>query len=196
MDSDSKQVRKVKKVKFDRNVDQRAAIKPSDLSSASGATQTPKPTQVPKPTAAPTTSNAQATTQATTTSSSSNVVTLEQFINAYLKGVSLKQSVYGSGIARKDRLARGNFRIPSGEELYLILDTSLLGTCRTGLALGSKGIYFVDDRGRGGGIGWNSIKSYKLACSNTVLAIGDYRFTSYDSAVLGKLLAEIQARLA
>ena len=190
MDSDNKQVRKVKKVKFDRNVDQRAAIKPSNLNSTSGAAQAPKPTQVPKPTATQQTANAQTNAQA------GNVVTLEQFISAYLKGVSLKQSVYGSNLPKKERAARASFRIPANEEVYLILDTYPLGTCKTGLALGGKGIYFVDDRGNAGGIGWSSIKSYKLACSSTVLAIGDYRFTSYDSVVLGKLLAEIQQRLA
>lgn len=188
MDSDNKQVRKVKKVKFDRNVDQRAAIKPSNLNSS---TQAPKPTQVPKPTATQSTQSAQ-----TSSAQASNVMTLEQFINSYLKGVSLKQSVYGSNLPKKEKAARTNFRIPMNEEVYLVLDTYPLGTCRTGLALGGKGIYFVDDRGNGGGIAWSQLKALKIACSNTTLALGNYRFTSYDSVVIAKLLAEIQARLA
>ncbi|MBQ1839774.1 MAG: hypothetical protein II128_00370, partial [Atopobiaceae bacterium] len=113
-----------------------------------------------------------------------------------LGGTRLSQTYIGSSLSRKLDQAARNFGIPKGESAFLILDATIFGTCKAGLALCSKGIYLRDTTGVQDAIAWTKLPSTRLAADAQSLTIGKHKIVTVDGVPVGKLLATIQKAIA
>ena len=159
----------------------RAAVKPSTRDSAS-------------PSSTHTASSTASTAQQATTGTQ---VTLEQFIQSYMKQASgrFRQTVWGSNVAKKEMAARTYFGIPAQEKVLLITDSSGMNTCKAGLAFCQAGIYLRDNRGTKGVLPWKDLPKCRLQYGPNALVMANCQFVTADGAELCKLLQEIASRL-
>ena len=192
MPSDNDQRERRQRTTGSRTGSPRAAIKPhkrtsnpsgsAQTSSGTASTATTQPT--PKP-------QAQPQTQGTLDVSA----ILTAWVNS-LGGTSLSQTYLGSSLSRKLDQAARNFGIPKGESAFLVLDATIFGTCKAGLALCSRGIYLRDTAGAQDAISWTKLPSTQLAANAQGLTIGKHRIVTVDGIAIGKLLATIQKAIA
>lgn len=96
--------------------------------------------------------------------------------------------------AKKYTKAKTYFRIPDNEEIYLIYDATVFGSCQKGFAICSNGLYYSEDRI--GYIGWEDFKSLNISKGITGLKIGDLLFsTGLDGKKLMMILKSLQEYL-
>lgn len=200
MPSDNDQRERRQRTTGARDGSHRAAIKPHKRTSGSGSTAQPatKPQAQaqPKPQAqaqAQPKPQAQAQQQPQATLDVSAILTA--WVNS-LGGTRLSQTYVGSSLSRKLDQAARNFGIPQGESAFLVLDATIFGTCKAGLALCSKGIYLRDTAGAQDAIGWTKLPATKLAADAQSLTIGKHKIVTMDGVAVGKLLATIQKAIA
>ncbi len=200
MPSDNDQRERRQRTTGSRTGSPRAAIKPhkrtsnpsgsAQTSSGAASSATTQPAAKPQAQAQPQ-PQAQPQTQGTLDVSA----ILTAWINS-LGGTNLSQTYIGSSLSRKLDQAARNFGIPKGESAFLVLDATIFGTCKAGLALCSKGIYLRDTAGAQDAIGWTKLPSTQLAANAQGLTIGKHRIVTVDGIAVGKLLATIQKAIA
>ncbi len=106
------------------------------------------------------------------------------------------ETYWGKTLSKKLDAARKHFRIPSDEKVSLILDTTILGSCKVGLALCDTGIFFNDERGKRESLTWKQVKPLEIAFDGSALTIGEYRFLSQDGEELSGLIKELVQKCA
>ena len=208
MPSDNDQHERRQRTTGERTGARRAAIKPhkrtsnpsgSQTSSGTSATSAqPKPQAQPQPkpqAQAQPKPQAQAQPQPQAQGTLDVSAILTAWVNS-LGRTSLSQTYLGSSLSRKLDQAARNFGIPKGESAFLILDATIFGTCKAGLALCSKGIYLRDTTGVQDAIAWTKLPSARLAADAQSLTIGKHKIVTVDGVPVGKLLATIQKAIA
>ena len=206
------QHKRIQRQSGSRNVSERAAVKPHKRVSgeSSSASQQPaKPTSAAvKPTSAAPTAQAQptqpqsvphATTSASTPKPTSGTIDISQLLNAWaasLGNTQLGQTYAGSSLPRKEALARKQFGVPSSDQVILVLDATIFGTCKAGFALASRGIYLRDTAGKQRAIGWGDFARCKVAGDAQSLTIDGSKIVTIDGKPLASLLVSIQKAIA
>lgn len=199
MPSDNDQHERRQRTTGERTGTRRAAIKPHKRTSNPSGSQTSSGTPTaasaqPKPQA-----QAQPKPQAQTQPKPQGTLDVSAILTAWansLGGTRLSQTYIGSSLSRKLDQAARNFGIPKGESAFLILDATIFGTCKAGLALCSKGIYLRDTAGAQDAIAWTKLPATKLAADAQSLTIGKHKIVTMDGVAVGKLLATIQKAIA
>lgn len=125
---------------------------------------------------------------------------LEGCIRSFMKGLpagSLDSVLWGAQVARKEAAAREHFAIPADEEVWLILDTTIFGSCKVGFALCGDGMHYRDEHGERGRLGWKRFASCTLADDDgTLLVDGKHFVTTAETADLLRLLRQLQGALS
>lgn len=132
------------------------------------------------------------------TSSHESSQNLTQIVTDFAHGLlggTWNETYWGASLSKKEQAARKHFHVPDGEAIALILDTTILGSCKVGLALCNTGIYYRDERGERGHISWKELDKFKVDFDGSVLTIGDYRFLSKDGKDLSRLIQKLQEEL-
>ncbi len=92
--------------------------------------------------------------------------------------------------------AKQKFAIGEGEEIYLIFDATILGSCKKGFAAGAKGLHYCADGRNAHMIPWNQFKSVEIRKKAGNLFLNREEFnTASDSGKLYKILTEVQKNL-
>jgi hypothetical protein len=96
--------------------------------------------------------------------------------------VSIDDSLYceiGNPIidatSKKNFKARSNFCIPNSDNIYLIYDATVFGSCKTGFAICSSGIYY--NGSKRGCWTWNEFSRLYISRNIVDIKIGDETFT-------------------
>ena len=125
---------------------------------------------------------------------------VESSIKAYMKTLpdgSLSDVLWGSKVSKKEAAARKYFAIPAGEAIWLILDTTLFGSCKVGFALCEGGMRYHDERGKSGCLAWDAFRRATLGNDGGTMLVADRRFvTSNDTNDMLGLLRKLQKDLA
>lgn len=155
---------------------QHAAVRPHKLT----ANAQPAPTQP-------------AQTQTTSTAK------VEQIIQSFMKtlpGGSMSDVLWGSKVAKKEEAARKYFGIPKGDAVWLILDTTLFGSCKVGFALCTSGMHAHDERGKDAHLSWQKVAKATLETDGGTLVVDGNRFVASGEADdLMQLFRRIQKEL-
>ena len=156
---------------------QHAAVRPHKLT----ANAQPAPTQP-------------AQTQTTSTAK------VEQIIQSFMKTLpdgSVDDVLWGSKVSQKEEAARKYFGVPKGDAVWLILDTTLFGSCKVGFALCTSGMYAHDERGEDARLSWQKVAKAVLEDDDGTLVVDGNRFiASGDVDDLIQLFRRIQKELA
>lgn len=93
--------------------------------------------------------------------------------------------------------ARKNFDVDDDEEIYLVLDTTIFGNCKVGLACCDSGMYMKDEDGDLGYIAWEDFIDVELDLDGGTLTIDGYPFisTPTDADLLFDLFDDLQEAL-
>lgn len=94
--------------------------------------------------------------------------------------------------SKKYTNARANYKIPKSEDIFLIYDSTVFGTCKKGFAICTTGLYYNDKEV--GYIEWKDFKNMTLSYGITGLKIGKTIsfITDKDAKNLIKILKYIQ----
>ena len=137
---------------------------------------------------------------ATTTSTGTASFDLAQAIASFaqeLPSDAWTDTLWGSAVSKKEKAARSHFGIPAADTVRLILDTTIFGSCKVGLALCDTGIYLRDEGGSRATIKWARFGASKVGFADGALTIDAHQFlTSHDGGDLARLLKQIQEQLA
>ena len=200
MADEKSQPKRVKRTNTQRTGEFRAAVKPHETTNTADTKPT-KPTATTQTSSKPT--QAQQTAPAATTSTQAAKPTtatldLTALINTWAGKLSgqLAQTYFGSGLSRKEALARKQFGIPNSEKVFLVLDATIFGTCKAGLALCTKGIYLRDTSGTARGIAWAKLPACSIAADAQTLVIDKNKIITLDGAALASLLNSIKKKIA
>jgi hypothetical protein len=188
MPSDNDQRERRQRTTGNRTGSARAAVKPHKRTSDASAAHAPSGNAAAKP-------QAQAQQQAPTQGTLDVSAILTAWVNS-LGGARLNQTYLGSSLSKKLDQAARSFGIPKGESAFLVLDATIFGTCKAGLALCSKGIYLRDTAGAQDAISWTKLPATKLGADAQSLTIGKHKIVTVDGIAVGKLLATIQKAIA
>ncbi len=199
MADEKSQPKRIKRTNTERSGEFRAAVKPQQRES-SAATKPTKPTASTQATTSqaspkPTTT----TTQAQAAKPSATTLDITSLINAWSKKLaanSLAQTYFGSVLSRKEAAARKQFGVPNSEKVFLVLDATIFGTCKAGLALCTKGIYLRDTAGTARSIAWAKLPACSIAADAQTLAIDKSKIVTLDGAPLASLLNSIKKKIA
>lgn len=125
---------------------------------------------------------------------------VEQVIQSFMKtlpGGSMDDILWGSKVSKKEAAARTYFGVPKGDAVWLILDTTLFGSCKVGFALCTSGMYAHDEQGKDARLSWQEVAKVALGDDDGTLVVGSYRFiASGDVDDLIRLFRRIQRELA
>ena len=122
--------------------------------------------------------------------------TIQSFMKS-LPGGSLSDVLVGPKVSKKEAAARKYFGIPKGDEVWLILDTTLFGSCKVGFALCTSGMHAHDERGKDAHLSWQKVATATLEDDSGTLVVDGKRFVAAGSVDdLLKLLRRIQEDLA
>ncbi len=146
------------------------------------------------------TTDAQAAPAQAASAPAASASKIEQTIQSFMKslpGESLSDVLWGPKVSKKEDAARKYFGIPKGDKVWLILDTTLLGSCKVGFALCTSGMHAHDERGKDMHLTWQQFATVSLADDDGTLVVDGKRFIA-TSAVgdLLRLLRRIQKDLA
>lgn len=95
-------------------------------------------------------------------------------------------SVIGAPISsahRKYSIARKNFSIPQGSEIFIIYDETIFGGCTKGFIVCSTGIHFIKGS-KQGIITWDNFWNMKVSSGFSELKLGEFGFTSSKKDIL------------
>lgn len=127
-----------------------------------------------------------------------------QHITEIVRGICGKsgfESVYGKagyslGNYSKYKKAQTNFGIGKSEDIYLIFDATILGSCKKGFAICTTGLYYCSDGKDAYVIRWDKFKSVGIRKEGGSIFIGSAEFlTAGDSKELYTILINIQENL-
>lgn len=125
---------------------------------------------------------------------------VEQVIQSFMKTLpdgSMDDVLWGSKVSQKEEAARKYFGVPKGDAVWLILDTTLFGSCKVGFALCTSGMHAHDERGKDAHLSWREVAKARLETDGGTLVVGGNRFvTSGDVDDLTQLFRRIQKELA
>ena len=203
MPSDSNQHERRQRTAGTHSGAARAAIKPHKRESGSttASTQTTSAASTTKPqtqTQASTTPKPQAQAQAQAQAQTQQTLDVSAILTAWVNSLGangLSQTYYGSAISKKEEQARKYFGFPASDKPFLILDATIFGTCKAGLALCSRGIYLRDTAGAQRAISWSDLTRCKLAADAQCLVIDSNKIVTLDGVAVGNLLATIKKNL-
>ena len=156
----------------------RAAVRPTRRESAAAPTAAQTPAAAQTPDAAP--------------AAKPTVTQIVESFARSLLGGTWSETYWGKNVAKKEAAARKHFRVPDGQGICLVLDTTIMGSCKVGFALTDAGMYLRDERGERAALPWRGFSKRALAFDGKVLTVDDYRFLSKDGEDLCRLLKRIQ----
>lgn len=92
--------------------------------------------------------------------------------------------------------AKQYFAIGADEDIYLIFDATILGSCKKGFAVCTTGLYYCADGHNAYVISWNQFKSVEIRKKAGNIFIGNAEFNAgTDSGKLYKIFMDIQNAL-
>jgi len=108
----------------------------------------------------------------------------------YSVGVELES---GKGARRFERGCK-YFEIDDGVTVYLVLDTTLMGSGKIGFAIGDDGFYCRDEDGDVGYLNWDDFDEARIEVEGTNLTVAGYKFTTTptDADTLFEMLCDLQ----
>ena len=125
---------------------------------------------------------------------------VEQIIQSFMKILpsgSMSDVLWGLKVSKKEAAARKYFGVPKGDAVWLILDTTLFGSCKVGFALCTSGMYAHDERGEDARLSWQKVAKAVLEDDDGTLVVDGNRFiASGDVDDLIQLFRRIQKELA
>lgn len=198
MPTDNDQPKRIKRTTSEREGTKRAAVKPHKRESATGTTNQVATSTSSSATNHATTS-APASTAAQSASPTQRTFDLNAIISQWASGLtsgSVHQTYAGSGLTKKEPLARQQFAIPDKDQVFLVLDATIFGTCKAGLALATTGVYLRDTTGKQRAIAWGDLPRCKVAADAQTLVIDSNKIVTLDGAAVGTLLVTIQKQIA
>ncbi len=206
MPTDKDQPKRIKRTTGDRSGAQRAAVRPHKRETASGSTSQAHASTSTNQTHASSssatshaTASAPASSAASSTSATQRTFDLNAIIAKWASGLtsgSVHQTYAGSALSRKESAARQQFAVPAKDQLFLVLDATIFGTCKAGLALASTGVYLRDTAGKQRAIAWGDLPRCKVAADSQTLVIDGSKIVTLDGSVLASLLVAIQKQIA
>lgn len=99
-----------------------------------------------------------------------------------------------SSQSHKYNNAKLYFNIPDTEDIYMIYDETILGSCKKGFALCTTGFYYCQERA--GCIPWEDFKNIKVSKNFGLTSVGNMDFnTSTDCKKVVMILQSLQALL-
>ena len=111
-------------------------------------------------------------------------------------GVTPGSTVWGDSLSEKEDDARQHFAIPRDDEVFLVLDTTLFGSCKVGLALTTSGVCMRDEDGAVRRVEWYELRDgADFSYGGGTLTIDDSKFFSADGEYIYKILNEVVAEL-
>lgn len=95
---------------------------------------------------------------------------------------------------KKQQAARKYFDIGSSPEIYLVLDTTIMGSGKVGFALCEDGFYCKDEDGDVGYLNWEDFADVRIETDDGTIEIGGYPFHTQEEEadLLFDLLCDIQ----
>ncbi len=128
-------------------------------------------------------------------------VDLEEWFQDYYDNCDTSE--FGSDLQFGDDLtekkigqAVKNFNIDDddAESVYLVLDTTFLGSCKVGFALTDSGMYYIDENDASGFMDWDTFDDARLQTDGGTLKIKRLKFitTPETAGFLFDLLDELQ----
>ena len=121
----------------------------------------------------------------------------KQIITDYLDGLkkgSVRQTYWGTTLAKSAAAVQKYFGLGSDDELYLLLDPTATG--RAGMLLSKTGLHLADGRGGTLAIGWKELASQNIAYQRGALVIGQSSVATTDGQALAALLQQLQSKIA
>ncbi len=103
---------------------------------------------------------------------------------------------WGNRVDEKEGAARKFFGIPRDDDVYMILDTTLFGSCKVGLALCTSGICMKDEDGTVRSIGWGEFgNGMDFSYESGTLVIDGSKFFSSDGECVNDVLEQVSRAL-
>ena len=103
-------------------------------------------------------------------------------------------SLWGARVEEKARAARKFFGIPRDDSIYYILDTTVFGSCKVGLAFATSGIHMKDEDGAVRCIGWDELHDQtNFSYGGGTLYIDGSEFFSSDGEYVVDVLNSVRA---
>lgn len=94
--------------------------------------------------------------------------------------------------SRKYQKAKDSFNIPDNEDIFLIYDDTVLGSCAKGFALCTSGCYYSGDMNRKGYIPWERFASINISTCFGGIVIDQEVFTPNYRRAMMTILESIQ----
>lgn len=91
--------------------------------------------------------------------------------------------------------ARKYFDVEDYEDVYLVLDTTIMGSCKVGLAAAEEGLYMKDEDGDKCFLNWEDFSTCELSFEGTTLTIQGSPFFTSDAETLYDMFDELQEAL-
>ena len=124
----------------------------------------------------------------------------EQTIQSFMKslpGEGPSDVLWGPKVSKKEEAARKYFGIPKDDKVWLILDTTLFGSCKVGFALCTSGMHAHDERGKDMHLSWQRFVNATLDNDGNTLVVDGKRFIATGAVDdLLRLMHRIQKDLA
>lgn len=124
----------------------------------------------------------------------------EQTIQSFMKslpGEGPSDVLWGPKVSKKEEAARKYFGIPKDDKVWLILDTTLFGSCKVGFALCTSGMHAHDERGKDMHLSWQRFIHATLDNDGNTLVVDGKRFIATGAVDdLLRLMQRIQKDLA
>ena len=102
--------------------------------------------------------------------------------------VMATSTLWGDDVARKEDAARKFFGIPRDDDVYLILDTTIFGSCKVGLAITTTGLCMKDEDGAARVIDWDEFEDVRFTYDDGTLEIDGSQFFSTDGDYIFDIL--------
>lgn len=103
----------------------------------------------------------------------------------------LVDTTWGDGVEDSEEDARNHFKIPSDAEVYMILDTTLFGSCKKGLALCDTGLHLRDEDGDRFSADWDEFEDVSFEFEDDELDIDGHKFFTPDAAYVFNVLDQL-----
>ena len=126
---------------------------------------------------------------------------LNEVLESIYSNISVSSSsfIYGTPVqpsqSKKYYLAKANFSIPENEIIYLINDSTILGSCKTGLAICESGIYITHSKGRHNHIPWSQFSNVVLNKGFGFIEINNFHITCIYEDEMLTILQQLKEKI-
>ena len=123
-------------------------------------------------------------------------VDLEAIVASVMEPVrgQLIGSLWGAEVEQKSGAARKFFGIPHDDYIFYILDTTIFGSCKVGLAFATSGIHMKDEDGAVRCVGWDELHDEtNFSYGGGTLYIDGSEFFSSDGEYVVDVLNSVRA---